>query len=354
MNEDFASADAGAGPPAALLQLIRTRARQIGKTRLLPLTGNGGALAAFLAGRSSLTGEIDWPGGRRSGPFRFLLNRIGDDPPTFCLEVSGLPEGSTPLAVFLSEFDYWQFESPKARLRLVEASQPSPRKESSGAVPAEKGVLRLVADAPADIAADAAQPSPRRKSTRASGAEKEPPSIGAETFAHSDSYSLSADDEDRPRQPKPLVSAESPDVAFEYFADGTLEVTAKLPEGSDGETVIAELRSGSGTGAETVRRAVHLDHRLEDGRYKRNLSRFLPAAQPGAVELVVRPLTDADLFLLEPSAVQSLLARQDYVSMPVEQTDEGLVFRARWPDQQQAAAAPTTFWGLAVAMGEEG
>lgn len=158
---------------------------------------------------------------------------------------------------------------------------------------------------------------------------------------------LSADDHDQPEEgEETAVTKTSQDIELSFLPEeGTLRITASLPEDSDSEIVVAEIRSGTGRNAASVRRAVHLDYRLQDGRWGATTS--FPTIPPDAVEVVVRPMTDEDLGLMTPAVVQAFLARQEYTSIPVEQTEEGFIFPARWADQRKLIQDPSIRWARA-------
>jgi hypothetical protein len=233
------------------------------------------------------------------------------------LDVDDWPDTWAPLALFLGRFTFWQFEPPIARFTLA----------------AEQTYERVAADG------DEAKPSAPAKGR-------------AEPLRADMAYASLAAHGNEDEVDEPSISAASAHVAFQYVPrKGTLEITASLPEDSEGETVVAELRAGQGE--KPIRRAAHLDYRRSDGRYKANVFGFFPTELQGDLELVVRPPTEEDLALLDAEAVGSLLSRQDYVSMPIDRSDDGFVFSVADRDQQELAADASTCWALSVAKGEE-
>jgi hypothetical protein len=301
MNEDLGNAAADP-PPEELMAMIRRRTGELSKSSTLTLKPNGRPLQEILTGESSVTGKVIDSSNGLPKDLPFTLRRVAEDPARFLLVIDNCPIDWNVLAVFLGQFEYWQF--PPAVVQVRQDDRPQPLSEG------ENGAAN-------------------------------------ETY-----YTLSArgsDDE----SDDPMFTAETTDLKFTYYPnDGTLDVAAVLPEGSNGETVVAELRNPAG--GPRVCRAMHLDYCLPSGRYKKALHAFFPAAKEGGLELVVRPLGNDDLSLLAPDAVQSLLARHDYVSMPVEHTAGGLEFSVRWQDQREAAADPATCWALSVVREGEG
>jgi len=319
MSENIDKTSAAHGPHQGLVDMIRNRTEQLKGAVLIPLRAHGPPLREILAGAATLAGQVSRFCDGRPAPLPFSLTRTADDPPTFRLNVDDWPERWTPLGVFLGQFRYWQFEAPTAQGPLDDVELP--------------------------MAAEGQDQPPSEGEDDSRLAAQEADNVVTESYASLAAHGSGAEVEE------PAVFAASADVQFNYFPNrGTLEITALLPEGSDGETVVAELRSGQ----ETVRRAVHLDYRLPDGRYKKNVFDFRPAAGHGDVQLVLRPLTNDDLGLLGPDAVQALLGRQDYVSLPVERTDDGFLFSACGQDQRELAADASTCWALSVTTGEEG
>lgn len=320
MSDHIDKTSAAHGPPRGLVDMIRHRTEQLREAVLIPLKAHGPPLGEILGGAATLSGQVLRFCDGRPAPLAFSLTRTADDPPTFRLNVDDWPEGWTPLGVFVGQFRYWQFEAPRAQSPLEDVELPVPA-ESEDQPPAEGEEASKLA---AQEAGNLVTGPYASLAAHGSGAEVE----------------------------EPAIFGASADVEFKYRPNpGTLEIIGSLPEGSDDETLVAELRSGE----ETVRRAVHLDYRRpSDGRYQKNTFSFRPAAGEGDVQLVLRPLTDDDLGLLEPDAVDALLARQDYVSMPVERTDDGFVFSARGQDQRELAADASTCWAFSVATGEEG
>lgn len=323
MSNNINNPGTAGDPSEGLLRMIRNRTKALAGSALLTLKSHGPPLRGILAGEASLAGDVLRFCGGRSAPLPFSLTRIADDPPTFRLNVDGWPDGWTLLAVFVGQFRYWQFAVPSVQGSLGDMAPPEVTEAQDQPPCAEEDHTRLAPEEAGDEVVESY------------------PSLAA--------HGSVAEVEE------PAVSAASSDVGFEYFPDReTLEVTATLPEGSNGETLVAELRSGQ----QTVRRAVHLDYRLPDGehkgKYKKNVFGFRPPVPRGDVALVLRPMADDDLGLLEPNAVQALLGRQNYVSLPAERTNEGFLFSARWPDQRELAADTSACWVLCIAAGKEG
>lgn len=167
--------------------------------------------------------------------------------------------------------------------------------------------------------------------------------------------SLAADDRASHRH---AVDAQSSDLVWTYHeGHSRLEVTATLPTGAEGETVVAELRHTDEQGRPQVqRRMVQLDFQLDDGRWKGS-TRFRKPAVVGSdrATITVRPVTADDVPMLEGDDVAAFLARQTFVAIPIEETIDAYQFRLRFDDQKQAASDPETCWLLAVAApGKEG
>jgi len=292
------------GLPPELQDLMQRSIEQLRRPALLPLQGET-PLSELTAERTETGGSVVHGGGHL--PFR--LRRTAADPPSFLLATDGWPAGYAPVCIVLGQFALPEFEPVRKhyRVKMVE-----PRRQGTGA----EGKART-------------ENRPLTLAARSGRVERKPERV----------------------QPPPL------EHSFE-LATGMLEAIARMPEGKEGGFLVAEL-AGVDADGDPVRQKhlVQLDKPLDDGRRKGRTQLPVADLQPGSdVTLTLRGLRADDLHLLSPEQTGDFLAYQDFVSMPIEVTQEGLAFRARWDDQQAPAADPDTSWLLQVAVpaGKEG
>jgi hypothetical protein len=304
--------------------MIRRRCVLQARASLLPLQGTE-PLVHILSPASELNGTmICGQGGRHDVPFS--LERIADSPPTFRLAVPDLPRDWTPLAVFVGRYAFWEFEPVTAHFSVGKVLPKSP--------PWRRG-MAAGGRMPGKVAADLGKLAAHSGELAA------------------DAWFIRADDLGDPAVPVPVLKAETDTLSATYTyapKDRVLEIEAEIPEGSDGEICVAELRQRDEA---TVCRAVSLGYQLPNGRYKGVAHGFWPANAQEDFDLTIRPLTENDLALLKPKQVQRFLAEQDFFSMPVEQADGGLTFAARWQVQKELIEDPKSCWALDIVRESE-
>jgi hypothetical protein len=300
-------------------QLAETsgRAALIARSRLFRLhldVSPAKLLTELNSARGQVVGEI----AEASRTFDCTLRRVADDPPAFELTVAGWPEDWQPLAVLLGRFAYVDrqpavktFPLKRARIRRADIGlgENLPAADS-GTFQPMLGFLTL----------DSAP----------SG------NVPRELSAHSASSG-------------PAGRSDDIEWGFDEHQGRLLHVIARVPDNREGDVLVAELRCTNSAGEPVVQwQLVVLDRRLDDGRW-RGSAAFAPLGELGSrqVTITVRSLTDAD--------VVPFLARQSYVSLPIEPAASGFRFQARWADQQAAARDLNTRWCLQAApSGKEG